>query len=384
MSRARVVGAVAGGVGLAAVGAAFGVARQARVIGRRGTRAEDSSPLAGPEDGPHPGDEHAGPHEVPAVGPDGTPTFGRLRSTPTTVVADDGVPLHVEVDELPDGAGPGPGAPTVVFVHGYCLQLDCWHFQRAAYRGRVRTVFYDQRSHGRSGRSSRERATIDQLGRDLRRVLDAVVPDGPVVLVGHSMGGMSIVAMIAEHPDLLRDRVVGVGLVSTTAGGLDPGRILLPLVPARLSGELTGTAVSTLRRGHRAVDSVRRLGKVVARVGTDVLAFGGAVPASYVDFADRMLSATPFEVVSDFFPSFRALDKFGTVGVLGRVPTVVVCGTADRLTSIGHSRKLHARIPGSRLVEVDGAGHLVLLERHAEVTAAVDDLLVLAGRRIAS
>ena len=56
---------------------------------------------------------------------------------------------------------------TVVFVHGYALNLDCWHFQRAAFRGPVRTVFYDQRSHGRSGRSQQANATIDQLGRDL-------------------------------------------------------------------------------------------------------------------------------------------------------------------------------------------------------------------------
>ena len=64
-------------------------------------------------------------------------------------------------------------AVTVVFAHGYCLNLDCWHFQRAAYRGLVRTVYYDQRSHGRSGRSDREHATIDQLGHDLKQILDA-------------------------------------------------------------------------------------------------------------------------------------------------------------------------------------------------------------------
>lgn len=370
MSRGRVIGAVAGGLGLAAAGTAFGVVHQARSIGRRRPSAEDEE---------HRDDEQA------AYGPDGTPTFGRLRSRPVTVVADDGVPLHVEVDEVTarGGAGTTP-SPTVVLVHGYCLQLDCWHFQRAAYRGRLRTVLYDQRSHGRSGRSSREHATIGQLGRDLQRVLDEVVPDGPVVLVGHSMGGMSVISLLATHPELLGGRVVGVALVATTAGGIDPGRILLPLLPARLSGELTGTAVSTLRLGHRAVDSVRRLGKIVARVGTDVLAFGDPMPASYVDFVDRMLAATPFEVVSDFFPSFRDFDEFGAVGVLARVPTVVVCGTADRLTSIGHSRKLHQRIPGSRLVELEGAGHLVLLERHAEVTAAIDDLLERAGERLAS
>ncbi len=114
--------------------------------------------------------------------------------------------------------------------------------------------------------------------------------------------------------------MVGVGLVSTAAGGLDPGRILLPLVPARLSGQVTGTAVRTLDRTHRVVDSVRRAGRVVGRVGTDVFSFGGPVPASYVDFADQMLSATPFAVVADFYPGFGAFDLYDTVGALGACP----------------------------------------------------------------
>ncbi|WP_307828178.1 alpha/beta hydrolase [Nocardioides sp. SYSU D00038] len=354
MSRpTRILGVVAG-TGLAAAGTvALGVARRRRGMTRR---------------------------------PDDHTPFGSLRSTPRTVVADDGVPLHVEVDE-PDPAATEAGAgpvPTLVFVHGYALNLDCWHFQRAAYRGLVRAVYYDQRSHGRSGRSAGERATIDQLGRDLRRVLDEVVPDGPVVLVGHSMGGMTIVALAEQHPELVGERVVGVALVSTTAGGLDPGRIVLPMLPTRLSGDAALHAVRTLRRGHRLVDGARRAGRAFAAVATDVLAFGDEVPTAYVDFVDDMLSATPFEVVADFFPSFRSLDKFDFVEVLGRVPTTIVCGTADRLTSIGHSRKLHARIAGSTMVEVEGAGHLVILERHGQVNAALDQLVAAARERVGS
>ena len=56
-------------------------------------------------------------------------------------------------------------------VHGYALNLDCWHFQREALRGKHRMVFFDQRSHGRSGRSEREHANIDQLGDDLAEVM---------------------------------------------------------------------------------------------------------------------------------------------------------------------------------------------------------------------
>ncbi len=127
---------------------------------------------------------------------------------------------------------------------------------------------------------------------------------------------------------------------------------------------------------------LRRLGATVAEVFTDVFAFGDEVPASYVRFVDSMLSRTPFEVLAEFFPSLHGLDKFHAVEALGRVPTTIVCGTADRLTSIGHSRKLHSRIEGSVLVEAEGAGHMVIMERHEQVNAALDQLLAASTERV--
>ncbi len=357
-ARRRVTGAIAGALGVAAAGTAVGIARQQRAIDRRAGE---------------------------------TIEFGALRSTSLTVVADDGVNLHVEVDEVePVDAGIkrrlakvlDEPEVTVVFAHGFCLSLDCWHFQRAAYRGLVRTVYYDHRSHGRSGHSSREHSTIDQLASDLKLVIDAVVPEGHVVLAGHSMGGMTIVALAEQHPELFGDRVIGACLISTTAGGLDPSRILLPMLPTRLTGPLAYRAVSTLRRGHRPVDLARRVGRAIATVATDRFAFGDEVPPSYVAFVDDMLSATPFEVVADFFPSFGSLDKFDHVEVLGRVPTSIICGTADKITSIGHSRKLHQRIDNSRLLECDDAGHMVILERHDRVNAELDQLITAAVDRL--
>jgi pimeloyl-ACP methyl ester carboxylesterase len=358
--RRKIAGVAAGAVGVAVAGTAVGVARRRRVIARRG--AGDQTP------------------------------FGSLHSTATTVVADDGVPLHVEVDEFTDrptrgrrrSATPDGQRLTVVFCHGYALNLDCWHFQRAGYRGLVRAVYYDQRSHGRSGRSTEGNATIDQLGRDLKQILDHVVPEGPVVLVGHSMGGMTIVALAEQHPELFGDRVVGVGLISTTAGRLDVHRILVPVLPSAFGGQLAARVVATLARGHRTVDGLRRIGRSVATVATDTFAFGDEVPASYVEFVDQMLSATPFEVVAEFFPNFGSLDKFETVHALSAVPTTIICGTDDKLTSVGHSRKMHSRIEGSTLLECEGAGHMVIMERHDQVNAALDQLLAAAAERVDS
>jgi pimeloyl-ACP methyl ester carboxylesterase len=108
------------------------------------------------------------------------------------------------------------------------------------------------------------------------------------------------------------------------------------------------------------------------------------VPASYVDFVDEMLSATPFEVLAEFFPHIGSLDKFETLHALAEVPTSIICGTKDRITSIGHSRKLHSRIDGSTLLECDGAGHMVIMERHDQVNAALDQLIAAAAERVDS
>jgi pimeloyl-ACP methyl ester carboxylesterase len=352
----KVLGVAGSAVAVVAAGAALRVAQRRRIIARRG--AGDATP------------------------------FGSLRSQPLTVVADDGVPLHVEVDDLDPALASGGGGLrrrkkheelTVVFVHGYALTSDSWHFQRAAYRGLVRAVYYDQRSHGRSGRSSEDHATIEQLGHDLLRVIDQAVPEGPVVLVGHSMGGMTIIALAEEHPEIFGERIVGVGLVGTTAGGFDPHRVVLPLLPSTIGGQLASRLVATLARGHRTIDRFRKIGRSVALVATDELAFGDAVPARYVEFVDEMLSSTTFDVVAEFFPNFGTLDKLGTVAAMSSVPVSIICGTHDRITPIDHSRRLHEEIPGSTLLECAGAGHMVMLERHDQVNAELDQLLAAAG-----
>ena len=348
-----VAGAVAGG--------AVHVARQRRVIARRG--AGEGQEL------------------------------GSLHSAPITVIADDGVPLHVEVDEYtapesgPEaghrraGSGAADEELTLVFVHGYALNLDCWHFQRAGYRGLVRAVYYDQRSHGRSGRSSAKHANIEQLAADLHEVIEQVVPTGRVVLIGHSMGGMSIVALAEGYPELFGDRIAGVALISTTAGGLSPHRILLPMVPHGAVGHFANRLIAAMARGARAVDGVRRVGRDFAVVATNRFAFGSDVPGEYVTFVDSMLAGTPFEVLAEFFPGFESLDKFAVIDTLENVPTTIICGTADKMTYVGHSRKMHSLLPGSRLVECEDAGHMVIMERHDEVNAAIDDLLAEAASR---
>jgi pimeloyl-ACP methyl ester carboxylesterase len=309
-----------------------------------------------------------------------TDRLGSLRGEVHTVRTDDGIELHAEVDERAPYARErevreDDAELTLVFVHGFALNLDCWHFQRAAFRGRRRMVFYDQRSHGRSDRSPEDHATIEQLGSDLKHVLDALAP-GPVVLVGHSMGGMSIVALAEEYPELFGDRVRGVALISTTAGGMRAHRVVSRRIPDALGRRAVERGMLLASQRERLFELVRRHGSAIGLRIIDEFAFGDTdVPPSYVMFVDDMISATPLAVLVEFLPQFDLLDKFHVVRAFERVPTLVAGGTKDKLTSIGHARKLNKHIDGSRLLELDGGGHMPVLEFKDEVNAAILDLL---------
>src|SRR3954465_10122694 len=131
-----------------------------------------------------------------------------------TVRTDDGVDLHVEVDENPEAG------LTVVLAHGFTARMAEWELQRAALRPRARLVLFDQRGPGRAGWTDLPQATTARTGRDLGEVLDATTPEGPVVLAGHSMGGMSVMALARQRPELFGTRVVGAFLLAPSDGGL--------------------------------------------------------------------------------------------------------------------------------------------------------------------
>jgi pimeloyl-ACP methyl ester carboxylesterase len=286
------------------------------------------------------------------------------------VRASDGVRLHVEVDEPPGG-----GRATVVFVHGYSLNLDCWHFQRQALRPDHRLVLFDQRSHGRSQRGPASSATIEQLGRDLRSVLDATADGGPVVLVAHSMGGMTVMALAEQEPALFGTAITAVCLISSSAGDLSSVTLGLPGLPGRLMHRGAPAVTAVLARAPGLVESGRRAGSDLGYVLTRRLAFGTPVPAALVEFTDEMLASTPVDVVAEFFPGFQTHERYETLAVLRGVPTLVLCGSRDRMTPIDHSRKIAELLPDADFEVAEGAGHMVMLECHQQVTRAIRHLV---------
>jgi pimeloyl-ACP methyl ester carboxylesterase len=287
------------------------------------------------------------------------------------VRTDDGVDLHVEFDG-------DPSAPlTVVLTHGFTARLAEFQPQVEALRGRARLVLWDHRGHGRSGWTRLRKATIDRTGRDLGQVLDAVAPTGPVVLAGHSMGGMSTMALARQRPELFGDRVVGAFLLCTSAGALVQTGLLGSLVRLMRRLHLLGLYFLWLRLLAPALERYRRRGSAAGRWFTRRYLFGRRdATREQVRVVQDLLEETPYPVVMAFYATFVDHDETAALPVLGRVPVAVVGATDDRLTPVAHSYRMAELIgPEAALTVVPGAGHSVNLTRPEVVNRAFLDLL---------
>lgn len=329
---ARAVGAAAG---LLAVGVAAGVIAERAVVGRaaRADREADEP-------------------------------FGRLRGQPRTVLDSSGGALHVEVEEC---TRTDPVDLTLVFCHGYALNEDCWHYQRRDLRALGRLVFWDQRSHGRSARSGPETNTIDQLGQDLLAVLDQVVPTGPIVLVGHSMGGMTIMQLALAHPELFGTRIRGVALLSTSPGGLREVALGLPAVVARPLHRVLPATAAVLMRNADVVEMGRSRVNDLSLLFTRYYSFGPTAPPAMADFTHRMLAETPIDVIAEFLPTLQRHERHDALSTLDRVPALIMVGTDDRLTPATHTADMAAHMPAAVVEVVPDAGHMMMIEHYERV-----------------
>lgn len=346
----QVLAWTSGAVGAAITGAAVGVAAHSTRSGAR--KDDDLEPL------------------------------GRLRpDRQSTVAADDGVPLAVQEVLPADGGKPDL---TVVFVHGFTLNSRGWHFQRrdlpAMTKPRSRLVFFDHRSHGESGHSSKKKSTIEQLGHDLDAVLRAAAPRGPIVLVGHSMGGMTIMALAEQHPQLFRDRVRGVALLGTSAGAVGASGLPRPWL-SRANPVPRGLAIlSDLQPG--LVEWTRKLGDRLAWSVIRAVSFGDRkTPRNVVDLMAEMIGSTSVEVVTDFIETLAGHDRREALAALRTCAVLVLSGDADKLTPFSpHAEVIAEALPHARVVKAEGAGHPVMMERPELVTGELEALLHRAYR----
>jgi len=302
----------------------------------------------------------------------------------SSVTADDGVRLSCEEIDLSAGPDDAP-ILTVVLVHGFALDRRTWHFQRRSLAElvdpAVRLVLYDQRSHGRSERASRESCTIEQLGRDLDAVIRALAPEGPLVLVGHSMGGMTLMALAEHHPELFTERVLGVALVSTSAGEVASAGLQGALLSRH--NPLTRGVGLLARLQPKLVDVVRGVAGDLIWAITRSFAYGDRSVAPWlVDLVDTMISSNAVDALTDFVDTVGTHDRVAALPALAGCELLVAAGEADRVIPFAHSERLAAELPDAELVRFPGVGHLPMLEQPATMDEALVGLLRRSAARI--
>ncbi|WP_372443234.1 alpha/beta fold hydrolase, partial [Actinoplanes teichomyceticus] len=271
-------------------------------------------------------------------------------------------------------AGADEGKPTIVFVHGFALDMGTFYFQRKvlAERGEHRLVFYDQPGHGRSSKLHSGTYDIAALGRSLAAVLDATVPDGRIILVGHSMGGMTIMAFAEQYPEWFGNRVVGVVLMSTSAGLFDKATLGVTNVVARASAPFFPLWDKAARLGGGTIDRARVASSDLAWLLTRRYGFGEARPSpTLVTFVESMNSRTSVETLTKYLNTLYRHSRLPALSALRGVPVLVVVGTRDYLTPVTHSEQIIEQLPEAELLKVENSGHVVMLEKADEVNAAL-------------
>jgi len=260
-------------------------------------------------------------------------------------------------------AGEGP---PIVLSHGVTLSVRTWFHQLEQLPAAgFRVLAFDHRGHGESvcGDSGH---SLENLGEDLRSVLLGLdLRDA--VLVGHSMGGVAVQQFVTSFPDIARERVRGIVLLSTLARA--------PFAKHKSRYERPVASIVQHLPDSTALWNTRNLGLVLARVG-----FGKDPQPSHVELVRRMMLECSDETRRLAPHTLVGLDLTRAIARID-IPTLVIGGTADVLTPPSDARRLARRIPGARLELLPDGGHMLMLERTEEINRLIADFAHQVGAR---
>jgi pimeloyl-ACP methyl ester carboxylesterase len=299
------------------------------------------------------------------------------------VITADGVRLNVEV------TGPADAPVTVLLAHGWTCSTRSWHNQVEALpqilgSDAVRVVTYDHRGHGRSDVAPAGSMRFEQLAEDLVTVLDEVVGDSPVVYAGHSMGGMTLMELGDQRPDLIGDRIRAAVMVSTSSGHIGEGAFGLPrrLDPATARFaprvmNLVGTRADrrVARRTEARAHHIAELAANLQRPALRQMVFGKKVDPAEIDVFMADLAIVPGPTYGGFFEAILDHDRDHTLKALSGIPVEIMHGTRDRLLPPRHANRMATELPSARLWFYPGAGHMLMQERPRDVSHRLASLV---------
>jgi len=232
-----------------------------------------------------------------------------------------------------------PWRERVVLIHGSGCSADSWRYQVDGLSRKFDVVAVDLPGHG--GSKAVDRPSIKGYAKTVSGLLERV-ERRKVFLGGHSMGGAVALHVALEHPELVK----GLILVATAAY-LD----MLALTP-----DILLWAAATMPHKFKG------------------MFFSDLATNEAVAIARDDVRRCSLETVLGDFAACRSFDFRGRLKRL-KLPTLILCGSKDRITPPRHSQRLHEEIPGSTLMHIEKAGHMLPLEAPKEVNAAIREFI---------
>lgn len=238
-----------------------------------------------------------------------------------------------------------PEKPTVLFVHGAGMDHSVWTLQARyfAHHG-ANAVAIDLPGHGQS--EGPALSSIEEMGDWVAAVTEALATER-AVLVGHSMGALVCLEAAARH----QVKAEGLALL-----GVAP---VMPVHPALLEAAAAGQPL--------AAELVSSWGHGPAgHVG------GNRAPGGWLmGHALKLLEKAPKGVLHNDLAACNAYQNGMAAAVSVRCPTLIVSGTEDRMTPARRGAELSEVIQGAKLVEIEGSGHMMLVEKPDETLDAL-------------
>jgi len=260
----------------------------------------------------------------------------------------------------------GPvGAPYIVFTHGWGMDCTFWDYARQDLSERFQVVRWDLPGLGRS-RAPGGKVSLSNFAADLLGLIATL--DRPAVLVGHSIGGMTIQTLLRDHPSSL-ERVAGVVLLNTTY--TNP---LKTMVFHRLLLGIQKPVLEPLMKLTVLLHPVVWLSKWQSYLSGSThaamrLGFGRFVTRSQLEHVALLATRAPpaIEARGDL-----AMVHWDATGVLehSQTPALVVGGDLDIVTKLEASEQL-ARAPAARLMVIEGVNHMGPLEQADRYNQAI-------------
>jgi pimeloyl-ACP methyl ester carboxylesterase len=275
----------------------------------------------------------------------------------------DGSEIHVEFY----GAD---HAPTIILTHGWGPDSTVWYYAKKQLTDQFRVIVWDLPGLGKSKKPQNRDYSLEKYARDLEAVVN-LAGDQPVVLLGHSMGGMILLTFCRLFPEHLKRRVAGLIVVDSTY--TNP---LKTTIFSKLLLTLQKPVVEPLLHLAIALSPLLWLMSWLSYLNgftlltTEISGFTGRETRGQLNFSTLIgLKASPGVLARGTLAMLRFNETATLPGI--SVPTLVVVGKSDIATRPFANRRISQEVPQAELAVLSPAGHMGLMERNQQFAEVV-------------